>query len=143
SGVNPISPAVGDFNGDGIQDLAVANYGNNNVTVFLGNGNGTFGSALIFPAGSLPTAVAVGDFNRDRVPDLAVANSSSTSVSVLLGNGSGPTTARPVLSPGSGTYDSPLQVTITDSTPGATIYYSTDGSTPTPSSTQYTGPITL
>src|SRR5439155_884717 len=48
-----------------------------------------------------------------------------------------------VLSPGSGTYDSPLQVTIADSTPGATIYYTIDGSTPTTSSTQYTGPVTL
>ena len=52
-------------------------------------------------------------------------------------------TATPVLSPGSETFSSPIQVTITDSTPGATIYYTTDGSTPTTSSTQYTGPITV
>jgi hypothetical protein len=64
----------------------------------------------------------------------------------VFGGLSGPPpqrTATPVLSPGSETFSSPIQVTITDGTPGATIYYTTDGSTPTTSSTQYTGPITV
>jgi hypothetical protein len=49
--------------------------------------------------------------------------------------------APPTFSPASGTYVSSVQVTIADSTPGATIYYTTDGSTPTTASTVYTGPI--
>ena len=43
--------AVGDFNGDGKADLAVANYNSNNVSVLLGNGNGTFQAAVNYGAG--------------------------------------------------------------------------------------------
>ena len=44
-GADPISVAVGDFNGDTILDLAVANSGSNNVSILLGNGTGTFGTS--------------------------------------------------------------------------------------------------
>lgn len=55
-------------------------------------------------------------------------------------NGPSPPAA-PTFSPGSGTYSSPQSVTLSDVTPGATIYYTTDGSTPTISSTVYSSPI--
>jgi hypothetical protein len=42
---------MGDFNGDGHLDLAVANQGSNNVSLLLGNGDGTFQAAQNFPAG--------------------------------------------------------------------------------------------
>ena len=93
--LNPAGVAVGDFNGDGIEDLVTANYNSDDVSVLLGNGDGTFGPPLNIPvgAGSTPNFVAVGDFNRDGRADLAVANygggSSSTAVGVLLGNGNG------------------------------------------------------
>ncbi|MFB3815423.1 MAG: chitobiase/beta-hexosaminidase C-terminal domain-containing protein [Terriglobales bacterium] len=54
-----------------------------------------------------------------------------------------PLAAAPAFSPTSGTYTTPQVVTMEDSSPGVTIYYTTDGSTPTTSSTPYTGPITI
>jgi hypothetical protein len=88
-GSAPISVAVGDFDGDGVEDLAVANYYSNNVSVLLGNGDGSFQAARNFGAGNFPRSVAVGDFNGDGLQDLAVANVNSNNVSVLLGNGDG------------------------------------------------------
>ncbi|HEY6376298.1 MAG TPA: Ig-like domain repeat protein [Edaphobacter sp.] len=89
-GTDPFGVAVGDFNGDGIADLAVANWGSNNVTILLGNGSGGFSaSGSPVAVGTRPYAITVGDFNGDGIADLAVANQTSTNVSILLGNGSG------------------------------------------------------
>ena len=52
--VNPTSVAVGDFNGDGFDDLAVTNYGTGNVAVLLGNGDGTFQAPALYPVGNFP-----------------------------------------------------------------------------------------
>src|SRR6266851_2435330 len=87
-GSRPLSVAVGDFNGDGVQDLVVSNRNSNNVSVFLGNGDGTFQAARNFNAGSTPSSVAVGDFNGDGWQDLVLAAETEVVV-VLLGNGDG------------------------------------------------------
>ena len=86
---SPKSIAVGDFNGDGKQDLAVANDLVDSVSILLGIGNGGFGTPAIFTTGDNPLSVAVGDFNGDHKLDLAVANFKSNNVSVLLGDGAG------------------------------------------------------
>ena len=89
AGNNPRSVAVGDFNGDGKQDLAVANENSGNVSILLGDGAGSFSTATNFGAGDSPYSVAVGDFNGDGKQDLAVANENSGNVSILLGDGAG------------------------------------------------------
>jgi len=89
AGTDPDSVAVGDFNGDGKLDLAVANEGSNNVRIFLGNGDGTFQAAVDYGAGSNPDSVVVGDFRGAGKLDLVVANDGSNNVSILLGNGDG------------------------------------------------------
>jgi FG-GAP-like repeat len=86
TGTNPSSVAIGDLNGDGRLDLAVANAGSNTVSVLLGNGDGTFQAQTQYATGTNPESVAIGDLNGDGRLDLAVANYDSNTVSVLLGN---------------------------------------------------------
>jgi hypothetical protein len=85
AGKAPFSVAVGDFNRDGVLDLAVANYGSKNVSVLMGKGDGTFQAAVNYPAGSNPGFVAVRDFNGDAIPDIVVLGADG--VRVLFGNG--------------------------------------------------------
>lgn len=94
-GTSPSAVAVGDFNSDGKPDIAVANSGSNNVSILLGNGDGTYQPAVNFDAGLSPNSIAVGDFNGAGKLDLAVfqigdqTNSVAGAVSILLGNGDG------------------------------------------------------
>ena len=90
AGIEPFSVAVGDFNGDGKQDLAVTNFSSHNVTILLGNGNGGFSPAIGSPVSAVnnPRPVVVGDFNGDGKQDLAVAGRDDTLI-ILLGNGGG------------------------------------------------------
>jgi hypothetical protein len=84
--------ATGDFNEDGIPDLAVTNLGSTGaagVSIFLGNGDGTFTVGTSLTTGSGPFSICAGDFNADGHIDLAIANSGDNTVTVLLGNGNG------------------------------------------------------
>jgi hypothetical protein len=89
TGNDPISVAIGDLNGDGKQDLAVANHAANTASVLVGNGDGSFGLKTDFGTGVSPSSVAIGDLNGDVKPDLAVASHDANTVSVLLGSGDG------------------------------------------------------
>jgi hypothetical protein len=80
----------GDFNNDGIPDLAVLNDDSSGtVGIYLGKGNGTFQSRVDYSVGQFPFAMAVGDVDGDGNLDLIVANINDGTVSVLLGNGNG------------------------------------------------------
>ncbi len=98
AGVTPSSVTVGDFNGDAIEDLAVANGFSNNVSILLGQGDGTFLSAQNFGVGDGPLSVTVGDFNGDTIEDLAVANINSDNVSILIGVSVGAEPPAPTIS---------------------------------------------
>jgi FG-GAP-like repeat/Abnormal spindle-like microcephaly-assoc'd, ASPM-SPD-2-Hydin/FG-GAP repeat len=99
----PTSIAVGDFNGDGKLDVAVAAVlSNSQVSVLLGNGDGTFQSPTNYQSGSGPISIAAADLNGDGKLDLAVANEYSNSLSILIGNGDGtfqPAVNYPLLQP--------------------------------------------
>jgi uncharacterized repeat protein (TIGR01451 family) len=87
-GAPPAAIAIGDFNLDGIADLVTAN-SSGNVSILLGNGNGTFHAYATYPAATQASGVAVGDFNGDGKPDLAVTDQTNGGVDILLGNGTG------------------------------------------------------
>src|SRR5262245_7789541 len=83
-GGSGLSMALGDFNGDGRPDLAVAN--GTDVSVLRGLGDGTFGTPMRLAVGDHPRSVVVADFNADGRPDLAVV---SDDLFLLLGLGDG------------------------------------------------------
>ncbi len=172
--------ALGDFNQDGKLDLVAATSYGDGAAIFLGDGNGSFTAASISPS-IAATSVVVADFNGDGTSDLAMGT--GMGISILLteptetatatasrvamtgpaphmvdatypGNASYKSStsaktsldvqvAAPVFKPASGTYASLRTVTITDATPGATIYYTAYGNIQTTKSTKYTGPFTL
>jgi len=101
-GTGPLWIARGDFNGDGIMDLAVVNESSNTLSVLLGRSDGTFAPQVTYDTGLGPLAVVTGDFNGDGNLDLAVTNGDCTSqippqppicngstFSILLGYGDG------------------------------------------------------
>ena len=109
-GSAPVATAVGDFNGDGNLDLAVANFVDGTVTVLLGAGDGSFTTGGTYLVGADPFSIATADLNHDGKLDLVVGDFGQDTVSVLLGIGDGtfgPATDYPV-----GVY--PGQVAIGD-----------------------------
>jgi len=91
TGVSPVKFAAGDLDGDGLLDLAVVNSQTNDLSVLIGQGDGTFSAAISYPLGFKPRAIAVSDFNNDGYPDAAVTcyESCSRGLYLLLNPGDG------------------------------------------------------
>jgi FG-GAP-like repeat len=81
--------AAGDFNGDGLPDLAVTFEFGSDIQVSINQGGGKFGPPVSYPVQGQPLGIAVGDFNGDGKLDLAVTNIYGLALGILLGNGDG------------------------------------------------------
>jgi hypothetical protein len=109
AGQNPVGVTARDFDGDGRLDLAVANQHNpastsgGRLTILPGNGDGTFGAAVLFDIRAFPTSIGPGDLNRDGKPDLVVSSFfasfglASGGLNILLDDGSASFSAHYVL----------------------------------------------
>ena len=113
--------AIGDFNGDGIPDLAVlgthTNGGAGLVEILQGDGNGGFSNVTPtgIAVGSGPTSIVTGNFNGGSNLDFAVSNQNDNTISVMLGNGTGTVFTAATGSPfatGAGT--SPAAIAVAD-----------------------------
>ena len=88
-GTSPRAIVAADFNGDTQTDLAVANAGSSDISILLGNGDGTFQAAATVASAPGASALVTGDLNGDTVPDLVVPDTGASRAVVLLGNGDG------------------------------------------------------
>jgi len=109
--------AMGDFNRDGKLDLALTNPSGDTVSVLLGNGDGTFQTAVTYATGNSgdhPSAVNAADFNGDGKLDLAVTNLNAKTVAIFLGNGDGTFTLNGSYSTTAGLFIGPSAMTTGD-----------------------------
>jgi FG-GAP-like repeat len=83
TGKSPSRVAIGDLNGDGIQDIVVTNYNSNSITIFLMNKN-TVASSYTIPVGAKPDGIAISDLNGDGKGDVVVANSGDNYLTLML-----------------------------------------------------------
>ena len=90
-GIKPRAMVNADFNLDAKPDLAVMGESSNDLTIFLGNGNGGFSKTPASPIalGFSSTNIAAGDFNLDGKPDVIVSIGATSNVAILSGDGAG------------------------------------------------------
>ena len=102
----------GDFNRDGIADLAVSLTSENQVQVWAGRGDGTFSEGGRFATGAMPYAIAVADFNGDGGDDIAVDQVAAGNIGILLNQGVSVTPHFTLSAPASATVGAPFEVTV-------------------------------
>ncbi|MDC0358922.1 FG-GAP-like repeat-containing protein [Oligoflexia bacterium] len=104
------SIAIADFDGNGVQDIVTSDYYSDSVSIFEGNGDGTFQAYNTFAAGQTVGGVAAADFDGDGKQDVVASNRDDNTISILLGNGDGTLKAQTTYATGL----NPLRPSIAD-----------------------------
>ena len=94
AGRQPAAVALGDVIVDGKLDIVVANQDGASITIFAGDGTGTFAAGVELPVGIHPSTVSIADVTGDGVPDLVVGSEADKAFVVLAGNNDGTFTAQ-------------------------------------------------
>ena len=132
----PHTVAAGDWNGDGMLDLVVANLGSSTITRLLGNGDGTFGARFDLPTLAMPHTVLPRDLDGDGRLDFAITQMGANAIAVMPGNGDGtfgtrrdyPMPGSPmILDAGDLDGDGDLDVAVTNQTAGTVGVMPNDG----------------
>lgn len=89
AGIGGLSSAVGDVNNDGISDIVVSNYNDRTLSVFLGNGNGTFQTPVVVSTGVQYAKILLLDMNNDGNLDVVAYCDGCNAFYIQLGNGNG------------------------------------------------------
>lgn len=110
TGVHPVSVQHGDLNSDGNMDVVVVNSGSASISVYIGNGNGSFSAKTDYPVSTAPQCLALTDINTDGKLDALIVNADVDAVSVLLGIGNGTFTSQTTYTTG----DHPYGIAIGD-----------------------------
>jgi hypothetical protein len=141
TGIHPDNVVTGDFSGTGVTDLVVTNQ---DIPDTTGSTLTVEAAELTHTANATATRVSPGGVGSHLVDAEyggdSLYNTSTSATSSLTGLSPA---ATPKFSLAAGTYTSTQTVTLTDATSGAVLYYTTNGATPTPESTKYTGAITV
>jgi len=113
-GDTPSSIAIGDVNSDGFNDYVVShsNAGAQEISLRIGNGDGTFSASGDINVGGRITYITLADVNFDGILDIVAANADSSSLTVLVGNGNGTFSAPVNYSPGAGI--TPTKLVVAD-----------------------------
>ena len=131
------SPAAGTFTST--QNVTLADSTAGAIIYYTTNGSTPTASSMVYSAPIAITAPGTTTINAIAVAPNTTASAVATAAFTL--NLPAAQTAAPTISPAAGTFTSAQSVTLSDTTAGAVIYYTTNGSAPTASSTQYTGAI--
>jgi Chitobiase/beta-hexosaminidase C-terminal domain/Legume lectin domain len=130
------SPAAGTYTSE--QSVAISDNTSNVTIYYTTNGTAPTASSTKYTG-----PITVSSTETLEAVAIATGGTSSTVASSAYTINPAAAVSLPTFSPVGGTYTSAQSVTISDATSGATIYYTTDGATPTTSSTKYTGPIAV
>jgi len=89
TGERPITSVIGDFNNNGLNDIAVAAAGSDNVAVHINQGNAQFSAPIFYAVGSSPISLKARDFNNNGYLDIAVTIAGDDQIDILLNDGTG------------------------------------------------------